>query len=263
MTSTTHPSCPGAGGGPDDPAPAARRSPSTQVDLALAELSRIHLDETPLEQVMHRVAGLAQGSIPGADEASVTVLQAGLPRTIASTSAVAARLDERQYERGSGPCLDAARSGRTIGLFRLDRERHYPDFTAVAWGIGLEGSASVGMPARGQSGGALNLYDFSGAALDEQSVRLAQVFASYAAVALAHATLSPRCGGSPGPAGAPDEAGTARDTIERAKGILIARFGCCPDDASAFLLEQSRATRGTLADVAAEIVSAAQRRTPR
>jgi hypothetical protein len=259
--------------------PPCGQDASTQVDLALVELGRIHLDETPLEQVMHRVAELARASIPGAQETSVTVLQGGRPRTIASTSTVAAHLDQRQYERGTGPCLDAARSGGTVSLFRLDREQRYPDFTAVAWGLGLEGTASVGMPARGRSGGALNLYGFSGAALDEQSVRLAQVFAGFAAVALAHSTLTADGGDAVGPQEGPQEglaavpadgpvegaaeAADARDTIERAKGILIARLGCGPDDASAFLLEQSRATRAALADVAADIVRAAQRRTAR
>lgn len=235
--------------------PVPVRGPSSrQAERALAELSRIHLDEVPLDRVMERVAELTRASVPGADQVSVTLLQDGRPTTAAATSRVAADLDQRQYERGAGPCVDAALTGATIALLRLDREHRYPDYAAVAWGVGLQGSASVGMPAPGRSGGALNLYDFSGGRLDEASVRLAQVFASYAAVALAHATLPP--GRSATPA-------TTRDTVERAKGILIARLGCSTDEASEFLAEQARATCRHLAEVAADIVLAAQRRTPR
>ena len=225
------------------PAPPSWTSP--HVRRTLADLGRIHLDESPLEHVLTRIAELAQAAVPGADEASLTVLEVDGARTLAATSDRAARLDVRQYERGTGPCLDAARTGATIGV-RVDRETRYVDFAAVGWEVGLQASASVGVPATGRGGAALNLYDFTGARIDEDAVALARLFTGFVAVALARPAQ-------------PSSASSARDTVEQAKGVLVARLGCDPDAAAGFLQEQARATRTHLVEVAASTVRAAQR----
>ena len=217
------------------------------MQAALADLSRMHLDELPQPHALSRIVALAQESVPGADEASLTVLEGLRGRTVASTSDLAARLDERQYERGTGPCLDAARTGTAVRLPHLDRERHYVDFAAVAWDVGLQRSVSIGVPAAGTGGAALNLYSFSGAGADDRSLGLARIFAAAAAVALS----------SPPRRAHPQEGRHA--VVEQAKGVLVARLGCTPEDAADFLLEQARATRTDLAEVAARTVRAAQR----
>jgi len=227
------------------PTPASPSWASPRALRALADLGRIHLDESPLEHVLTRIAELAQAAVPGADDASLTVLEVDGARTLAATSDRAARLDLRQYERGSGPCLDAARTGATIGV-RVDREARYVDFAAVGWDVGLQASASVGVPATGRGGAALNLYDFTGTRLVEESLDLARLFTGFVAVALARPVV-------------PSSAGSARDTVEQAKGVLVARLGCDPDAAADFLQEQARATRTHLVEVAARTVRAAQR----
>lgn len=227
------------------PAPTPPSWASPRALRALADLGRIHLDESPLEDVLTRIAELAQSAVPGADEASLTVLEAGGARTLAATSDRAARLDRRQYERGTGPCLDAARTGTTIDV-RIDREARYVDFAAVGWDVGLQASASVGVPATGRGGAALNLYDFTGTRLVEESLDLARLFTGFVAVALARPAQ-------------PSSAASARDTVEQAKGVLVARLGCDPETAAGFLQEQARATRTHLVEVAASTVRAAQR----
>ena len=247
LNAATPPPLPHPSTGP--PSSAMVSSPPSWVSprtvRALADLGRIHLDEGPLEHVLTRIAELAQAAVPGADEASLTVLDDGAASTLAATSDRAARLDARQYERGTGPCLDAARSGTTISL-RIDREARYVDFAAVGWDVGLQASASVGVPATGRGGAALNLYDFTGVRLDEASLDLARLFAGFVAVALARSAR-------------PTPAASARDVVEQAKGVLVARLRCTPDAAAGFLQEQARATRTHLVEVAASTVRAAQR----
>ena len=232
---------------PSRPGPASPLGWSPAVQAALAELSRMHFDELPLAAALSRIGALAQGAVPGADEASLTVLEGSRARTLAATSDLAARLDERQYQRGSGPCLDAARSGTTVRLPRLDRESHYVDFAAVAWDVGLQRSASIGVPAAGVGGAALNLYGFSGSGQDERSLGVASIFAAAAAVALSR------------PPRQVLPVGDRQALVEQAKGVLVARLGCTPDDAAEFLQEQARATCTDLAEVAARTVRAAQR----
>ena len=68
-------------------------------------------DGSPFAVAVDRVTHLARAAVPGADEVSLTIVEDGEPRTVASTSEVADRLDRRQYGSGAGPCLEAATTG--------------------------------------------------------------------------------------------------------------------------------------------------------
>ena len=74
---------------------------------AFAELGRIKLDETDLEGVLQLVVTLAKRSIAGIDQASVTLIRGKNAHTAAFTGDLARSMDERQYEQGDGPCLEA------------------------------------------------------------------------------------------------------------------------------------------------------------
>src|SRR3954447_18035367 len=112
-----------------------------------AELGRVVLGDEPLGTVLERVAGLAAKAMPEASEVSVTLLEDGRARTVAFTGSLAVQLDERQYETGWGPCLDAATSGETVTVEMSDPpSSSYPDFAAVARRAGVVQSVSVGLP---------------------------------------------------------------------------------------------------------------------
>src|SRR3954447_26562289 len=83
---------------------------------AFAELSKIMLDSKPLSEALERVAELARDTIPGAAEVSVTLMHNEKVSSVVFTGSLAAQLDERQYEAGFGPCMDAALSGKTIPI---------------------------------------------------------------------------------------------------------------------------------------------------
>src|SRR3954465_5441869 len=57
---------------------------------------------------LDRIVRAAQETVPGADEASITVRHAdGHLETSAATSDIVLRADELQYELREGPCYDA------------------------------------------------------------------------------------------------------------------------------------------------------------
>ena len=58
---------------------------------------------------LDRNAQLAKRTIPGASEVSVTLLQGDAAHAAAFTGELALTLDEKQYERGHGPCLNVSR----------------------------------------------------------------------------------------------------------------------------------------------------------
>src|SRR5215213_9754435 len=81
----------------------------------LAELSRIALADDGLTAALRRITDIAQRTVPQADDVSVTLLdERGKGKTVAFSGQLAVQLDERQYENGFGPCLDAAATGQTV-----------------------------------------------------------------------------------------------------------------------------------------------------
>lgn len=221
---------------------------------ALVELGRIVLGEEPLGLVLERVAALAVEAVPSISDASVTLVEREQARTVASTGPVAVRLDERQYETGWGPCLDAAVSGARIVVHTSDPPTsHYPDFAAAAQRVGVTHTLAVGLPLAGAVSAALNLYcrepELASAAPD-----LAQRFAAYAGVAVANAALYASTAER---AENLQAAMRSRAVIEQAKGIVMARQGCDPDEAFAFLVRTSQHRNLKLRDVAVAIVRTA------
>ena len=218
-----------------------------------AELSAIVLGSQPLGAVLRRIAELAVKTIPGIDDASVTLIERGRPRTVAFSGQLAVTLDERQYETGFGPCLDAARHGQTILLDTWDEGGVYAEFARQARRQGIRHVLSIGMPALQKTSGGMNIYS-SGAAgvLDEATIDTATALAGHAAVTLFNAALY---------AGAQDEvaqlkqAMASRAQIEQAKGIIMRDRRCTAEEAFAILVDLSSHANRKLRDIAASIIA--------
>jgi GAF domain-containing protein len=233
---------------PDDP-----EDPEGPLPV-LAELGLIVLGDEPLGTVLERVAALAVQAVPNISDASVTLLENERARTVASTGQTASRLDERQYESGWGPCLDAAVSGHRILVdTREPAITPYPDFAATALRVGVLHSISVGLPLTTRVVGALNLYSRA-EETDPAAPDLAERFASYAAVAVANAALY---SSTVERAENLVAAMQSRATIEQAKGIVMARRHCDADAAFAALVKASQHRNMKLRDVAAAVVASA------
>jgi GAF domain-containing protein len=209
----------------------------------------------PVGTVLQRVAGLAKETIPGVDEASVTLMKNGKPRTIAFTGPLAVHLDERQYEQGFGPCLDAAVAGSLVIIPDTTTETTYKDFAEVAARQGVTHTLSMGLPFATSTIGGLNLYGTSGEPYDDSSIELTGAFAGYAAIALANAAAL---------ADALDEvagmrtAMQTRAVIEQAKGILMRDNRCTADEAFRMLVQASNLSNRKLRDIALSLVEGTQ-----
>lgn len=219
---------------------------------AFAELGKVVLGDEPLGAVLERIAELAVQVIPGAEEGSVTLMENSKPRTIAFTGSRAGMLDERQYETGWGPCLDAAVTGQSISVDTTDPPASpYPQFAAAALRVGVVRSLSVGLPLAERVVGAVNLYSWSGE-LDASALPIAEKFAGYAAIAVSNAALYSSAAER---ADNMVAAMQSRAVIEQAKGIIMATRHCTPDEAFAYLVKASQQRNRKLRDVAMAIVS--------
>ena len=223
---------------------------------AFAELSKIMLGAQPLSETLSRVAELAKQTIPGAAEVSVTLMQDGTVTSVSFTGPLAVQLDERQYEAGFGPCMEAALSGATIPIDDTAHSGTYPDFGRIAFRHGITHTMSIGLPVERRTVGALNVYGTGEGPFDETTAELATAFASYAAVAVANAGLYATTATL---AGNLQKALDSRAVIDQAKGILMGRHHCSPDAAFDLLVRQSRDTNRKLRDIAQDIVDDVQR----
>ncbi len=250
---------PAAGQGPGAQVRPPRRTPpeaTIEPQQAFAELGALVVGETPLGEVLKRVAELATACVPGAEEVSVTLLEGDKGRSAAFTGALAASLDERQYAAGFGPCIDAAQSGQVIRIDDTAAEETYPDFAAIAARQGVRSSVSVGMPMPQRIVGGLNVYRFDDAVLDADAVELLQIFAGYAAIALANHSLY---ASAVALSTNLQIALQSRAVIEQAKGVLVASLHCTPEEAFQHMVRRSQHANRKLREIATEIVERAAR----
>jgi GAF domain-containing protein len=222
---------------------------------AFAELGRIRLADIDIDTLLDKIAQLAKRAIPGATEVSLTLLHGNTPQTAAFTGELALTLDEKQYQRGYGPCLDAADTTTTLLVPDTSSEQRWPGWAATAVQAGVHSSLSVGLPVHEKVTGALNIYATTPKAFDDDAVTIAQTFAGFAAVALANAHLYETQATL---AGHMQKAMENRAVIEQAKGIIMGQHRCTPEQAFAILTRMSQETNRKLRDIAKTLVTKTQ-----
>ncbi|GAA4573177.1 GAF and ANTAR domain-containing protein [Micromonospora coerulea] len=223
---------------------------------AFAELGRIRLDEVSLDDILQRIADLANRTIPGTRDVSVTLARGSIAQTAVATGEVALVLDEWQYAQGHGPCLDASASGDSLSVPDMAVEQRWPSWAARARAAGVGSSLSVGLPIQEAVVGALNIYGAEPHAFDRGAVEVAENFAAYVAVALANAHLYDTTAAL---ARQMQEAMRSRAVIEQAKGIIMGERRCSPEEAFALLSKISQGANRKVRDVAEALVAAAVR----
>ena len=220
----------------------------TYVHRALVGLNGIALGTNSLEDTLRQIADLAHEAVQGVRSTSVTMMENEKARTVVFTSPLAVQLDERQYEKGFGPCMDAAVTGQMITVdTRNPSASAYPDFSEVALRAGVRHLVSVGMPMSQRVVGGLNIYGSKEVPFDGVAVEVLQTFAGYAAVAVSNAAdyhdavdLAAQL----------QTALQSRAVIEQAKGMIMAERRCDADTAFKVLTRASQTQNMKLRRVA-------------
>lgn len=218
---------------------------------AFAELARITLSDQSLDSVMDTIARLTKQTIPGASEVSVTLLERGEAKTIASTGRLATELDERQYDRGFGPCLDCIVGNEPVVINEMAGEHRWRHWGTEAASRGAGSSMSIPVPVQREVNVALNIYSTDQNSFDPDSVELAKTFSAYAGVALANMYLYQAQGHV---AEQLQQAMESRAVIEQAKGILMGQRHCNAQEAFDILVTLSQETNRKLRDIAQALV---------
>ena len=217
-------------------------------DLAeqLGRLARSLEAEGSTTAMLDAVVGAAVQLIPGAQEASISLVVARRQITsLHRTGDLPRVVDAIQTETAQGPCLDAAYEHETVQVPDMRHEQRWPRFARRAYEAGAGSMLSFRLYVQGDTMGALNLYNRQPGGFDDESEQVGRLFAGHAAVAVADARKRDDL----------DRAVASRDLIGQAKGILMERYHLDGDGAFRVLARVSQASSRPLREVARELVS--------
>jgi GAF domain-containing protein len=208
----------------------------------MADLARQLQRQTDTQSVMHIIVSSVAGTIPGAEDATVSLVQ-NRQRVLSAafTSDRARRFDELQQETGQGPCLDAMYQQQTVRVDDLATDPRWPELARrVTEELGVASMLAIHLFVHANDLGSLNLLAHRPNAFTDEAERIGLLFASHAAVALADAQDLNHVGA----------ALANRDVIGQAKGILMERYKITAPMAFALLAKTSQETNRKLYDVA-------------
>jgi GAF domain-containing protein len=225
-------------------------------DDTAAELAALLLSTESFDDLLRGVAQLSAQLVAGAATASITLAERGRVITVAAADPVASHIDEHQYERSAGPCMDALRTATVVHVADLRRERRWAGFDTVMLSHGMTSALAVPLMVRDGAVGALNLYASADTGFDERDRQLAQALAAHAAVAL---TAALRTYDQVSLTDNLRIALSSRSVIDQAIGIVMGRERCSADEAFDVLRRVSQQRNTKLRHVAAELVTAIAR----
>jgi GAF domain-containing protein len=210
----------------------------------LAEAARSLQRQTSPQQVMDGVVHLARAMVPGADEATITMVREDRHcYSAAATSALASDFDVLQDETGEGPCLDAIWQQETVRVNDLARDPRWPVLGPRAAERGVGSMLCLQLFVHRDTLGALDLLAHATSAFTDESEHVGLLLASHAAIAAADAHHLENV----------TSALMNRDMIGQAKGILMERFKITSDQAFAVLAKVSQDTNRKVSAVAEDL----------
>jgi hypothetical protein len=208
--------------------------------------------ETRLNRLLNMILETAVEAL-GFDAATVTTRHGREFATIAATDQRLIELDQAQYERGEGPCIDVLEPHPPISVDEAaDTKDRWEQFAHTAEHLGIHSTLSMHLPVDSEGlAASLNLYARRKLALSDEQVRRAVPFADQ----LAGAILSVDAHRSTAKiARDMAEAMRSRAVIEQAKGILMADKRIDADEAFEQLVRLSQDSNIKLRDVARRLV---------
>jgi transcriptional regulator with GAF, ATPase, and Fis domain len=217
-------------------------------DLAeqMSRLARSLQAEEDPEEILAGLVGAAINLVPGADEASISVVKGR--RSVepqAPSSDLPQQVDAIQSETGQGPCLDAVYEHETVRVPDMASESRWPEFSRRALELGAASMLSFQLYVEGDNLGALNLYGREAYGFTKESEQVGLLIASHAAIAFADAQKL----------GQMRDAMRSRDVVGQAKGILMERYGITAQHAFVMLTQYSSHTGTKLIDVADQLAT--------
>lgn len=208
-----------------------------------------------LDTLLRDVTDRAVAEVAGAAACSITVRRSDRLMTLAGSTGLPSGLDLRQYENGSGPCVDAADTQTPQYAADLATETRWPAYTEYALGAGVHCVLALPLPVDGEPDAALNLYGLEPDALADGR-DAARAFVERTAAAVNEALRIEREQAS---AADVRTALLSRSVIDQAVGMVMAGERVDAHQAMERLRRASQNRNVKLRDLCAELVARAPR----
>jgi len=223
---------------------------TTGATTGLTELAALMLTAEDAGQALHHLARIAVVVIPDGPSCGITVITDGKFKTVVFSGSVPPSVDEAQYQRDDGPCLEALRTATPVVVQDLSAEdpERWSGFPSVALAAGAHGVLAYPLEVAGQVVGVLNLYAHEPNLFPDRVQRIAKQFVDPAALLLSG--VLQRLGQADLIAHL-NAALASRAVIDQAIGIIMATRACGASEAFAVLRRISNDRNVKLRDVAA------------
>jgi signal transduction protein with GAF and PtsI domain len=199
----------------------------------------------------------ATRAVVGVDGTGLTLAhEDGRPRWVAVSDVAMELLEQVQHDFGEGPCLAAFAEDRVVAVEDLGSERVWDQIAAVVGQLQVRGVLSVPVRLDSQPVGTLDVYASQPRAWSPIEV---EALGALAVVTAELVSTGVELANREVEVAQLRQALTSRIWIEQAKGVLAATRGVGPDEAFQQLRNQARSSSRKLADLAREVVQAAQR----
>jgi GAF domain-containing protein len=218
------------------------------IDYKAKSMSRL-LTKTASD-LLDVIVNVAISAVSGVNGASVSVLIGNRPwfETTNATSAKVRTVDEAQYERAEGPCVEAILMGQEVNI-SVPTER-WPQFNEAVL-VGTRSVCSLPLIFAERTTGALNLYSTVGQPWGSNTARTARKLGGQAALVLANAVCPVR-------SVLTNQRGHQdlenRHAISQAKGMLMAHQAITADEALDILRRVSQHSGRKIRQIASDVV---------
>jgi hypothetical protein len=175
--------------------------------------------------------------------------------TLSASDALAARLDELQFDLGEGPCWDALSAGRPI--LEPDLKQHarmtWPAFSAAVAHDDISSIFAFPLSVGPLRMGAVDLFSSAPMSLDRTQTRQADAMAGVVSRHVLRRALT-AVGHDEDEAGADVGNAYSRRLLHQATGMVLAQLGISADDARLVIHGQAFAVSRPVMEVAQDVL---------
>lgn len=223
-------------------------SQSHDIAAAIAEAARTINSPRTVEETLDTIVETAILALPVFSHAGVSIKHSdGTIETVSGTDQLVWELDALQYGLKQGPCYDAITGDRVVLVEHARHDQRWPDYMPQAVQRGLRAQLGLALYTEGETLGGLNLYSTDAETIEPETLQLAELFATHAAIALGRARVEDQL----------NQAVASRKQIGQAIGIVMERYQISEDRAFQFLARASQTSNIKLRLIAQEVVEAA------
>jgi len=217
----------------------------TELATLFARLGRELRPENGPDATLQLICRRAAALVAGAEHAAISRGRDGKFETVGSTSDLPPKVDQIQYDLGSGPCVDAAVHEEIYRTGSLATDPRWPEFGRRASAeYGISSMLSVRLYLEDDDlVAALNLYATAADAFEPSDEALLLLFATHASAALTNARLHEQVQHL-------ERALRSNRGIGMAIGVLMSSYKITQSEAFDLLRMASQHTHRKLVDVA-------------